>query len=249
MINPDQALVPFGIAHRGACAIAPENTLSAFRRAAELGLTWIELDTNCSRDGMAFVFHDDTLDRCSDGHGYFIHRNASEITALDAGQWFDETFRDEKIPTLAQAMLLSRELKLGVNVEIKCTHGWEQASARAAARVLKNFPDVPMIISSFSMIALEEIKTLLPNRARSYLCTMIPEDWPHRLERTGSTGLHCQWAEILNPETVKTIQNAGYAVRSYTVNEAEDILSAKKMGLDSVFTNYPDRILNVENQA
>jgi len=92
------------IAHRGASAVRPENTLAAFREAARVGADYIELDLRFSRDREVIVFHDRLLDRTSDGSGPVIARNLSELKELDAGSWFSTDYSNEKIPTLSETI-------------------------------------------------------------------------------------------------------------------------------------------------
>jgi glycerophosphoryl diester phosphodiesterase len=106
------------VAHRGASAQAPENTLAAFRRALELGSDWVELDCTLSADRQVVVIHDDTLERTTDGVGPVGERTFDELRALDAGVWRDPEFAGERIPLLIEVLELARG-KAGVLVEVK----------------------------------------------------------------------------------------------------------------------------------
>ena len=104
--QPPNATGP--LAHRGLCLEAPENTLAAFRMALDAGFGF-ELDVWASKDGHAVVIHDATLQRTTDGHGKVSEKTLSELKSLDAGSWFDEKFREERIPTLEEALRLVAE--------------------------------------------------------------------------------------------------------------------------------------------
>ena len=106
------------IAHRGASAYAPENTLAAFRLAAEMKADYFELDCTLSRDGEVIVIHDDTLDRTTPLNGAVMATNANLITKADAGTWFDPKFADETVPTLAETLDFAKGT-IGVYIEIK----------------------------------------------------------------------------------------------------------------------------------
>lgn len=106
------------IAHRGASAYAPENTLAAFALAEEMGADWFELDCRLTKDHEIVVIHDDTLDRTTNGSGSVRESTLDEIKQLDAGSWFGEKWRAEPVPTLKQAFDQS-DRKIGVYVEIK----------------------------------------------------------------------------------------------------------------------------------
>ncbi|CAG0947487.1 partial Glycerophosphodiester phosphodiesterase, partial [Anaerolineae bacterium] len=92
------------IGHRGGSAYTPENTLSAFNHALELGADGIELDVTLTKDNVPVVIHDDKVDRTTNGHGLVKDLMLDQIKQLDAGSWFNEKFRGEKIPTLAEVL-------------------------------------------------------------------------------------------------------------------------------------------------
>lgn len=106
------------IAHRGASAYAPENTLASFALAIEKKADWFELDCTLTKDGEVFVIHDGNLDRTTDGTGPASDKTLAELKALDAGSWFDAAFADERLPTLAEALDLAKD-RIGVYIEIK----------------------------------------------------------------------------------------------------------------------------------
>ena len=110
------------IAHRGASAYAPENTLAAFALAAEMKADWFELDCTLSEDGEIIVIHDDSVDRTTDGAGRVASLPLSELKGLDAGAWKAAEFAGERLPTLGEALDLARERQIGVYIEIKNSH-------------------------------------------------------------------------------------------------------------------------------
>src|SRR5580700_1416079 len=95
---------PWVVAHRGASAHAPENTLAAFQRAVELGASVIETDLHVTRDGRFVAMHDDTLDRTTNGSGEVDRFTLDQLRQLDAGLWFDRDFRGERVPTLEEIL-------------------------------------------------------------------------------------------------------------------------------------------------
>jgi glycerophosphoryl diester phosphodiesterase len=107
------------IAHRGASAYAPENTLASFALAADLRANWFELDCTLSRDNEIVVIHDNSIDRTTDGKGRVAQLNWEEIRSQDAGSWFDPKFKDERIPSLREALELAKKREIGVYIEIK----------------------------------------------------------------------------------------------------------------------------------
>lgn len=123
------------IAHRGASAYAPENTLAAFELAAEMGADWFELDCSLTKDGAVIVSHDDTVDRCTNGTGAISEMALAELKTLDAGSKFDPKFAGERLPALAEALELAKA-RIGVYVEIKsmADDGPVMAHLRAASQ-------------------------------------------------------------------------------------------------------------------
>jgi glycerophosphoryl diester phosphodiesterase len=96
--------VPRVIGHRGAAGHAPENTLASFAKAAALGVRWVEFDVRLTGDGALVVFHDDTLERTTDGSGRVTDSTWAQINKLDAGAWFGRAFAGERVPALEDAL-------------------------------------------------------------------------------------------------------------------------------------------------
>lgn len=107
------------IAHRGASAYAPENTLAAFDLAADMQAHWFELDCTLSRDGEIVVIHDDSLDRTTGITGQVADLDWDDIRRQEAGSWFAPEFATERIPSLRDALELAKRRGIGVYVEIK----------------------------------------------------------------------------------------------------------------------------------
>ncbi len=113
------------VAHRGASAYAPENTLEAFELAIAQGADVIELDVRLTRDGELVVMHDAFVERTTNGRGEVRLMTLDEILVLDAGYWFGETWRGTRVPTLREVLerladraLVDVELKDGVSLEL-----------------------------------------------------------------------------------------------------------------------------------
>ena len=111
---------PIIIAHRGAMGYAPENTISAYKMAIELGANALELDLRQTKDCIPVVLHDATVDNTTNGNGDVKFFNFQDLQKLDAGSWFDIKFSGEKIPALQEvidvlndSIILIIELKEG----------------------------------------------------------------------------------------------------------------------------------------
>ncbi len=167
---PQAAPVPPIIGHRGACGHAPENTLASIRRAAALGVRWVELDARLSRDSEVVLLHDDKLDRTSDGSGMVAEKDWAELQTLDAGAWYGEAFSGARIPSLSQAITVLAELGLGTNVEIKPCPGREDATGRIVARLLKEEWPATLptaLISSLEAKTLQAAQDVAPDIPRA----------------------------------------------------------------------------------
>ena len=149
--------LPKVIGHRGAKAYAPENTLESIETAASLGVQWVELDVKLTRDGVPIIFHDEELDRTTNGSGLVAQTDYEDIRQLEAGSWYADSFAGVKIPTLEEAVDIILRHDLGFNLEIKPCPGREKETAEAALDQLSQFWEDPskLLISSFQHVSLE----------------------------------------------------------------------------------------------
>ncbi|GIT43944.1 MAG: hypothetical protein Ct9H300mP11_18800 [Chloroflexota bacterium] len=116
--------LPLVIAHRGDNTNAPENTISAFKKALDLGADGIELDVRLTKDGKLVVIHDRTVDRTTNGTGLGNHHTQEEILRLDAGSWFTSEFAGENPPTLDE--YLRHCLQISYQRRDESYHGWHE---------------------------------------------------------------------------------------------------------------------------
>ena len=235
------------IAHRGASAYAPENTLAAFALAADQGARAIECDAKLTRDGAIVLIHDDKLDRTSSGHGAVRRFDLKAIRALDAGAWFDPRFAGQRIATLKEGLDLWAARGLLPQIEIKPCRGRAAETGEAVAReTLRHWPRrLPQpLLSSFSIRALEAARLAAPDLPRAWLTERLPRDWQRRAQRLGCVALHVNH-KYLTEAAARRVKAAGLALRCYTVNEPALARRLFAWGVDAVFTDCPDRILAV----
>lgn len=228
--------LPPVIGHRGACAHAPENTLASFAKAAELGCRMVEFDVRLSKDGVPVVFHDDTLDRRTDGSGPVAARSLAELKRLDAGA-------GERIPTLGEVLALCLARGMAVNIELKPEAGAERATAivalETAARLWPSDRAAPLV-SSFSRIALATAAEIAP-WPRGLLVDRVPAGWWRLADSLGCVALHAhhRW---LSPGRAAAIRKAGFALLAYTVNTPNRAQALWSRGVVAIFSDAPDRI-------
>jgi glycerophosphoryl diester phosphodiesterase len=239
------AALPRVIGHRGAAGAAPENTLAGIQKAKDLGVTWIEFDVKLTRDGHPILFHDERLERTTDGYGPVAATTLSEIRRLDAGAWFGLAFRGERVPTFEEALMLCIELGLGVNVEIKpCRRRGAETAKATMVALLRAWPEhLPApVVSSFAPDCLRVARELAPELPRGYLAGRLPRTWQTLMARYGCTTLHLdqRWLAVRHRAAVVA---AGVPLVLYTVNDPEQARRQLDGGATAVITDHVERIL------
>lgn len=238
------AHLPAVIAHRGASGDAPENTLAAMNLAADQGASCVEIDVSISADGVPFVHHDDTLDRCTTGSGLLCEHSAQELDRLDASKATPE-FAGEPLPRLSALIELLDARGLGLNLEIKPRKGLEEATVEAICQQIEaSWPShLSLVFSSFSSASLSYAQQRLPQIARALLVGGIPDDWQSLVATYGCQNIHCA-ANTLTAERAMQLRESGIGVYCYTVNDVEQARQLLEFGAHGVFTDYPGQLLN-----
>lgn len=235
------------LAHQGANAAAPANTLAAFRLAAEMGADGIELDAQLSRDGEVVVIHDFAVDRTTDGRGAVRSMTLAQLKELDAGRWFDPTFAGERIPTLQEVFDTVGHCLL-VNVEIKSLPGRSRGLEAEVVRLIEdNNLTHRVIASSFNPLALRQVKRLNPNIPTALLYApgqpvFLRRAWlaafaPHEFRHPHHT--------LVDERLMAWARREGYRVNTWTVNEPDEMRRLLALGVDGIITDYPDRLAEI----
>ncbi len=222
------------IGHRGARGYAPENTLLSFRKALELGVDAVELDVYCCKSGETVVIHDDRVDRTTNGKGCVWEKTFGELRQLDAGE-------GEKIPSLEEVLdLINR--KVLINIELK-----GEGAARSVAKIIKryilekNWKNENFLISSFNYHELVRFHKLLLSVRLGALITGIPIDYAKFGEDLKAYSVNLS-REFVNQAFVDDAHRRGLKAFVWTVNEPEDIKRIKSLGVDGIFSDFPDRL-------
>lgn len=249
------------IAHRGASAYAPENTLAAFEKAAALDATVAETDVQRTADGELIVMHDTNLVRTTDAEEVFPGRDSyaiadftmAELDRLDAGSWFDPAFAGEPVPTLRETLDLLRDLHVGLLLEVKSPElypGIEQDIADELTADPYWLAPAPnrLVIQSFDWESMRRSQELLPS---------VPHGLLGRVDEA-DLATYAEWADQVNPSYttvdaayIQAVHDAGMVVNVYTVNDADAMRAQIAAGVDGIISNYPDVLRNViaeENQ-
>lgn len=233
------------IAHRGASAYAPENTIAAFDKALAMGSRCIEFDVMCSQDGEPFVFHDDNLKRTTNGKGEVGKVEASYIQGLDAGSWFSKHYKEERVPHFNEVLKWLSFSAVQANIEIKPYPGTAEQTTTAVLSALNRFwpADKPLpIISSFSMEVLVLCRSIAPEMPLGLLLCDWDAQWLEKAKQLDCYSIHFN-RKVLNAERVKEVKDHGYIVCSYTVNRKRLANKLFKWGVDAVFSDYPDLLV------
>ena len=229
------------IGHRGAAGVAPENTKMSFVKALDLGADAIELDVTLTEDEVVIVFHDDTLERTTNGRGRVSETEFRKIAELDAGGWFGASFTGIEVPTLEEVLQVFGG-RTTINVELKPDLRMEQLVKRVVESVARFQLFDSILFSSFHHDAMTLLRDLVPEARIGILCQIggFPFAVSHA-ERLGAETIHPQ-AKMVDHELVHVAHEKGFGVWTWTANEPGEITLLKAMGVDGIFSDYPDRI-------
>jgi glycerophosphoryl diester phosphodiesterase len=263
--------LPLILAHRGGSSLAPENTLAAARKARRVGAGGWELDVQLTADGRPVVIHDRGLLRLTDVRTHpaftgrepfvvsrftlgelrqlsvadqFIRRDrhgqiaAGAVTAADLAD-----YRGESLPSLRQALALTRELDMVVNVELKDQAGLPGAET-LVERTVEILDEVAMaervLFSSFNFDYLRQIKKLRPAYATAPLVRQPHPDPIALMGELGAEAYH-PGHTMITRTLVRQIRDAGKHVNVWTVNSAERMRELAAWGVSGIITDFPQR--------
>ncbi|MFP4444805.1 MAG: glycerophosphodiester phosphodiesterase [Desulfosudaceae bacterium] len=223
------------LAHRGASGHAPENTLAAFRKAVDLGADWIELDVYAV-SGEVVVIHDKRLERTTSGTGRVTGRRLEYLKTLDAGQ-------GEKIPFLSQ-VLDAMDRRININIELKGSR-----TVRPVLKLLERYVTDhgwrydQFLLSSFNHNRVRAVRSVCRQIA---VAPNLSENFrrPERILNRAAAFYSIHLAvELASRRLVQAIHQRGCRVFVFTVDEMKTIRQLRDMGVDGIFTNYPERVI------
>ncbi|MBM0230776.1 glycerophosphodiester phosphodiesterase [Micromonospora sp. STR1_7] len=231
------------IAHRGASAVAPENTLVAQEIARRGGADWIENDVQPSRDGIPFILHDGTVDRTTDGTGNIRDLTAAQIKTLDAGSWFGPHYVGERVPTLAEQLADLRTRGGNLLLEIKGKHTRDEV-----ATIIQVIRDEQMMgrvfVQSFEVDALRYTFELAPELPLGLLRSSLDADPVAIARELHLTAYNPDGNALLaKPEVVAPLHAAGVAVMAWTMDSAGLWQRLERIGTDGVITNRASELV------
>lgn len=253
---------PLIIAHRGASALAPENTLAAFRKAIADGAEGIEFDVRLSKDGAVVVFHDATLRRITSRKNLVSSLNLDELQTVDIGSWFSRRsgssktngagvdFSAERIPTLRETLDLLNEFPGLIYIELKCRAAEVEKLAKAVCEIISASPLLPqMIVKSFQLETIPHIREYCPKVKTAALfapkiMTILRKE--KRLVNiasdVGADMLSVHFS-LATRKLMKKAEKLELPVTIWTADNPRWVKRAFDLGLFAVITNNPAILL------
>ena len=220
-------------AHRGASVDYPENTMSAFIGAKNLGADWIELDVQQTKDGKIIVSHDTNLQRITGINKDIIDMNYSEIKELDAGSFFDKKFKEERIPLFEDVMKWAKANNMKLNIELKPT-GKEKNFEKSVIDIINKYEyENYCVLTSQVYDVLEKAKDYDKNVKTVYVMSLAVGDII-LLDKADSFSVE---ASNINKVLVKKVHNAGKELYAWTVNTEENINKMIDYNVDNIITD------------
>ncbi|MGQ0542746.1 MAG: glycerophosphodiester phosphodiesterase [Blastocatellia bacterium] len=251
------------IAHRGASALAPENTLAAFQRAVDDKADGIEFDVRLARDGEAVVFHDSTLDRTARREGKVSDFTSAELRKIDVGTWFndsnrkmaDRSYSKQNVSTLAEVLDFLKEFEGIIYIELKCKDAEVEQLSSAVAKAITNSPLLPrIIVKSFKLAVLPQIKALVPGVrtaalfAPKIMAILRKEKYLVKIaEEFGADEISLHYS-LATRKLMKKAGSRGLPVAIWTADSPRWLGRAIKLGLKAIITNDPARLIAKRNE-
>lgn len=234
------------VAHRGATAYTPENTIAAFDLAVDMKADYIEIDVQRSKDGELVLIHDTTVDRTTDGTGKVGELTLEQLRSLDAGSWKGEQFAGEPIPTFEE-ILDHYHGKIGILIELKAPELYpgieEQVAAALIERNLHKPQNEKIIIQSFNFESIKKMHQLLPKVPIGVLTSNRADT---TLEALQEFSTYADWFNpsygIVTEELVNQVHSLGMQIGSWTVRSQEAADFLFEMGVDAIISDYPDYV-------
>lgn len=222
------------IGHRGACGHAPENTLASMRKAIELGCDGFEFDIQLSKDGIPVVIHDDTLERTTNGKGLVSDFTLAELRELNAGN-------GEKIPSLSDVItMVDKRTKLFIELKAENSVGPVADIIIHSVKHL-SWSYEQFFVCSFNHQQIKEIHSYIAEIRTCALMVGIPVSLAQIAVEAGAWSLNPAIYHT-NQALVDDAHARGLKILVWTANKADEIARARALGVDGIFSNFPDRL-------
>ncbi|MEL6931103.1 MAG: glycerophosphodiester phosphodiesterase family protein [Cyanobacteria bacterium J06600_6] len=221
------------IGHRGAMGHEPENTLLSVRKAIALGVDAVEIDVYNVENNLV-VIHDRDLARTTNGSGYLDRSSFAYVRSLDAG-------KGQKIPTLREVFDAVNRHAL-INIELKGSNTAEPVVNLIQTYLSAGWAYSDFIVSSFNHYELNRVKQICPEVTTGMLIYGLPWDYLTSAQEL-QVSVVIPSLDYVSVDLVRSVQQLGLQTWVYTVNQPDDIQLMRKLEVDGIFTNYPERVL------
>jgi glycerophosphoryl diester phosphodiesterase len=223
------------IGHRGAAGHAPENTLLSIRKAIQLSADWIEIDVHAVHDKL-LVIHDGTLNRTTSGKGSLNSKSLSEIRSFDAGH-------GERIPFISEVFEITGP-SIGLHIELKGLHAALPAGRLIMEMIGKGWPGEQIIVSSFRHNQLRLLKQNYPSVQIGVLFRIPSIKSIQTAKKLNAVSIHLPW-QLTRRKLIEKAHASGLSVLVYTLNQKSRIRDFMEMGVDGIFSDFPDRVIEM----
>lgn len=231
-------------AHRGVSAHYPENTKAAFYAASKLPIAGVELDVHVTADGEVVVIHDETIDRTSNGSGYVKDLTLQQLRSYDYGSWFSEQYTGESIPTLGEVLELFVATQHRINIELKTDiFSYAGIEALVLKEIAKHQMTERVIISSFNHESLQTIVQMAPYIETAALFAEVLVDFTTYTATIPADAIHVSLPTAFRKSIAIALEK-GATIRVYTVNDFENAQHLQRLGIQAVFTDDPQALLD-----
>ncbi len=252
------SISPLIIAHRGASAFAPENTLAAIKMAVDAGADGVEFDVQLANDGVPVVIHDPSLDRTGSRAGNVSDVTSKELGRIDVGSWFNakypkranSDFAKETITTLAQVLHILETFRGLIYIELKPNSANLHDLAKAVCDVVRDSHLQPQIIlKSFKLAVIPDIKHLLPEVQTAALFGPTVMDILRRRKQMITTAREFGAEQVSLHYSLITRQLASLAADAqmpltvWTVDNPQWLRKCQQLGIGALITNDPIKLL------
>jgi glycerophosphoryl diester phosphodiesterase len=250
--------LPLIVAHRGASAAAPENTLSSFRRAVEIGADGVEFDVRLAKDGVPVVIHDANLMRTGRRDEKVADLTSAELAGVDVGSWFNDAYKKrassdfsaDTVPTLEAVLEELRGFRGLIFIELKCRDAEVEALCRAVCSVITPSPLLPqMIVKSFKLSVIPHMRFRCPGVKTAALFApkvmrfLRKEKHLVRIaNELGADHISVHYS-LVTRKFMKKVARTGMSVAVWTADNPRWVKKAMQLGVTSIITNNPARLL------
>jgi len=227
------------LAHRGASAYAPENTLAAFRLAIDQRADWLEMDVQQTSDGRLVVFHDLRVERTTSGRGALRDLTLDQVRELDAGSWFDQQFAGERVPTFEEVLALAQDNGIRIFPEVKDPRFYPGIEERLASTIAAFGYEDRTVVQSFDAASLEKLRRINPHLRLAALYTATSPfkgDPPAGAEVVGPP-----WELVAADRSlVRDAHASGRQIIVWTVDSQSGMQQMLDARVDGIITGRPD---------